>query len=194
MTWSLEQSGRKMEGGGWAAVQTWVRAAEAETNDLEIVSAEDARPGDIVTYDWGDQEDFGADGHIGFLASNVEGGKFTALEGNNQDAVMNVPRATDQANVKFIRIGGSGAPAATPPAPRAPVLAARPPRRPPSRPAAAEAPPRPPMRPPAPRRSGRSTRATTPHASRSPPGWPSRPRTAGFRRSCRSWPRSSSPA
>ena len=106
VTWSLEQSGHKMEGGGWAGVQTWVRAAEAGTNDLQVVSADDARPGDIVTYDWGGQEDFGADGHIGFLASNVEGGKFTALEGNNQDAVMSVPRSTDQANVKFLRIGG----------------------------------------------------------------------------------------
>ncbi len=106
VTWSLEKAGHKMEGGGWAAVQTWVRAAEAGNNNLEIVSAEDARPGDIVTYDWGGQEDFGADGHIGFLASNVEGGKFTALEGNNQDRVMTVPRSTSQANVKFIRIKG----------------------------------------------------------------------------------------
>ena len=38
------------------------------------------------------QDDFAADGHIGFLASEVKGGKFTALEGNNQDAVMRVPR------------------------------------------------------------------------------------------------------
>src|SRR5829696_1479919 len=117
VTWSLAQSGHKMEGSGWAAVQTWVRAAEAGTNDLQVVSAAEARPGDIVTYDWGGQEDFGADGHIGFLASNVEGGKFTALEGNNQDAVMSVPRATNQANVKFLRIGGTapaGAPAVTP--------------------------------------------------------------------------------
>src|SRR5829696_7173832 len=117
VTWSLAQSGHKMEGSGWAAVQTWVRAAEAGTNDLKVVSADEARPGDIVTYDWGGQEDFGSDGHIGFLASNVEGGKFTALEGNNQDRVMTVPRATDQANVKFLRIGGTapaGAPAATP--------------------------------------------------------------------------------
>ena len=117
VTWALAQSGHKMEGGGWAGVQTWVRAAEAGTNDLQIVSAEQARPGDIVTYDWGGQEDFGADGHIGFLASDVEGGKFTALEGNNQDAVMTVPRQTSDANVKFLRIGGDAPPpAAAPPA------------------------------------------------------------------------------
>ena len=118
VTWALAQNGHKMEGGGWAAVQTWVRNAEAGKNDLQIVSAEDARPGDIVTYDWGGQDDFGADGHIGFLKSAVKDGKFTALEGNNQDAVMNVPRQTSGANVKFIRIGGEA------PAPAAPAGAA----------------------------------------------------------------------
>ena len=106
VTWSLEQSGRKMDGGGWAAVQTWVRAAEAGTNGLSVVSPEDARPGDIVTYDWGGQEDFASDGHIGFLASKVEGDKFTALEGNYQDAVLSVPRQMGDANVKFLRISG----------------------------------------------------------------------------------------
>ena len=111
VTWALEKAGHKMDGTGWAAVQTWVRNAEQGKNDLKVISAEEARPGDIVTYDWGHDEDFGADGHIGFLASKVEGGKFTALEGNNQDQVMNVPRSVDQANVKFLRIGGD-APAA----------------------------------------------------------------------------------
>ena len=124
VTWSLEQAGHKMDGGGWAGVQTWVRAAEAKTHDLQIVDAADARPGDIVVYDWGGQEDFGADGHIGFLASNVEGDKFTALEGNNQDAVTSVPRSTSQANVKFIRIGGTGSVPAGTPAASAPVTPA----------------------------------------------------------------------
>ena len=118
-----------MEGGGWAAVQTWVRAAEAGTNDLQVVSAEDARPGDIVAYDWGGQEDFAADGHIGFLASNVEGGKFTALEGNYQDAVLSVPRQVGDANVKFLRIGGDAPPAggaaARGPRPPPPLAAGR---------------------------------------------------------------------
>ena len=131
VTWSLEKAGHKMDGGGWAGVQTWVRAAEAKTHDLQIVDAADARPGDIVVYDWGGQEDFGADGHIGFLASNVEGDKFTALEGNNQDAVTSVPRSTSQANVKFIRIGGTGS---VPPG--TPAAAARPSRPPPGAPAA----------------------------------------------------------
>ena len=124
VTWALGQNGHKMEGGGWAAVQTWVRNAEAGKNDLQIVSADQARPGDIVTYDWGGQEDFGADGHIGFLKSTVQDGKFTALEGNNQDAVMNVPRQTSGANVKFIRIGGDAPPATPPLTPAAPAAVA----------------------------------------------------------------------
>ena len=85
-----------MPGGGWAAVATWVRNAEQGNNGLKIVSAEDARPGDIVAYDWGGQDDFGADGHIGFLASTVKGGKFTALEGNNADAVNSVAASDGQ--------------------------------------------------------------------------------------------------
>src|SRR4051794_18202231 len=112
VTWSLGRAGHKMPGSGWAAVQTWVRHAEAKQDDLQIVSADQARPGDIVAYDWGHQDDFGSDGHIGFLASDVKGGRFTALEGNNHDAVMKVPRDVNMANVKFIRIGGAAPPAA----------------------------------------------------------------------------------
>jgi cell wall-associated NlpC family hydrolase len=120
VTWALAQNGHKMDGSGWAAVQTWVRNAEAGKNDLRVVSADQARPGDIVTYDWGGQEDFGSDGHIGFLKSEVKDGKFTALEGNNHDAVMEVPRQTGDANIKFIRIGGDAPPPAGAAAPQAP--------------------------------------------------------------------------
>ena len=113
ITWSLEKAGKEMPGGGWAAVQTWVRNAEQGNHGLKIVSAEEARPGDIVAYDWGGQTDFGADGHIGFLKSTVNGGKFTALEGNNEDAVTEPTRSTSDANVVFIRVEGN-APAGTP--------------------------------------------------------------------------------
>ena len=106
ITWSLEKAGHKMPGGGWAAVQTWVRNAEQGKNGLQIVSAADARPGDIVAYDWGGQNDFGADGHIGFLDSTVQDGKFKALEGNNADAVSSVDRNTNSGNVVFIRVNG----------------------------------------------------------------------------------------
>jgi hypothetical protein len=121
VTWSLEQSGHKMDGGGWAGVATWVQNAREGKNNLSFVDPADARPGDLVVYDWGGQEDFGADGHIGFLASNVEGDQFTALEGNNGDQVQEVPRHLGGgANVKFIRVGDGGAPpAAGAPAPTA---------------------------------------------------------------------------
>ena len=186
-----------MEGGGWAAVQTWVRNAEQGTNDLQIVSADEARPGDIVTYDWGGQEDFGADGHIGFLASNVEGGKFTALEGNYQDAVLKVPREVGAggANVKFIRISGEApAPAAAPsapaatPAPSAPAAAPAP-AAPAAAPAAdaaapAAAPTRPrPVRPPTrPRRPAAPARRRWPRSTRPRSTWARRTSGAGRRR------------
>ena len=112
ITWSLEQAGHKMPGGGWAGVQTWVRNAEQGANGLKIVSAADARPGDIVAYDWGGQNDFGADGHIGFLDSTVKDGKFTALEGNNADAVNSVPRSMGSAHIVFIRAEGNARPGA----------------------------------------------------------------------------------
>ena len=64
-----QDAGRRLGG-----VQTWVRNAEAGNNNLKIVSADEARPGDIVAYDWGGQDDFGADGHIGFLASTSRAG------------------------------------------------------------------------------------------------------------------------
>ena len=130
VTWSLEQAGHKMPGSGWAGVASWVRNAEQGGNGLKLVSAEEARPGDIAAYDWGGGSDFGADGHIGFLASGVKDGQFSALEGNNADAVNLVPRRLGAgANVVFIRVEGDApagaAPAAAPaaPAPAAPVAA-----------------------------------------------------------------------
>ncbi|MDA0173877.1 CHAP domain-containing protein, partial [Solirubrobacter taibaiensis] len=123
ITWSLEKVGHKMPGGGWAAVQTWVRNAEQGKNGLQIVSAADARPGDIVAYDWGGQNDFGADGHIGFLDSTVQDGKFKALEGNNADAVSSVDRNTNVGNVVFIRVNGDApAGAGVPVQPGAPAV------------------------------------------------------------------------
>ena len=39
-TWSLEQAGHKMPGGGWAGVATWVHNAQQGSNGLKIVSAD----------------------------------------------------------------------------------------------------------------------------------------------------------
>ena len=126
----VQAAGQRLGGRG-----DWVRNAEQGNNGLQIVSAEDARPGDIVAYDFGGQSDFGADGHIGFLDSTVANGRFTALEGNNADAVNVVPRSVDDANVVFIRVEGDApAGAAAPPAAVAPAAAA------PAAPAAAPVP------------------------------------------------------
>ena len=109
-----------------------MRNAEQGTNGLKFVSAEEARPGDIVAYDWGGQNDFGADGHIGFLDSTVKDGKFTALEGNNADAGQRRPaQVGGGAKVVFIRVEGdapAGAGAASRPA-RPPSRRRRPRRR-----------------------------------------------------------------
>ena len=93
-----------MPAGNWAAVANWVGAAQAGTAGLEIVSAADARPGDLVAYDWGFGSDFGADGHIGLLASTSTDGAFEAVEGNYQDAVTHTSRNTGDANIVFIRV------------------------------------------------------------------------------------------
>ena len=120
VTWSLEKAGHG--GGGWAGVQTWVRAAEAKTNDLKLVNAADARPGDIVVYDWGGQGLRRGRPHR-LPGQQRRRRQVHGAEGNNQDAVMSVPRSTSQANVKFLRIKGDAPPRAA--APSAPLAAAR---------------------------------------------------------------------
>lgn len=104
--WSLAQSGTEMPGQGWAAVATWVDAAQNGDYGLSIVDAAHAQPGDIVAYDWGGDSNFASDGHIGFLESQVSGGQFTAVEGNAQDAVTRMERNMNVGNVVFIRPGG----------------------------------------------------------------------------------------
>jgi len=107
VTWSIEKStGKQMPGSGWAAVATWVSAARRGEHGLSFVDAKDARPGDIVAYDWGGGNDFGGDGHIGFLESEVRDGKFTAVEGNAEDAVSRQSRNVNVGNVVFIRFKG----------------------------------------------------------------------------------------
>lgn len=107
VTWSLQQTGHEMPGTGWAAVATWVNAAQNGQHGLQLVDAAHARPGDIVAYDWGGDSNFGSDGHIGFLDSRVEGGRFTAVEGNAEDAVTRMERTMGVGNVVFIRAGAA---------------------------------------------------------------------------------------
>ena len=124
-----------MPGSGWAAVSTWVNHAQQHQTACKSSRADQARPGDIVAYDWGGGTDFSADGHIGFLASNVQNGQFNALEGNNADAVNLVPRHLGGGpNIVFIRANGNappGTPAAPAPAGAAATAATAPPTTPP---------------------------------------------------------------
>jgi hypothetical protein len=104
--WSLHESGHDMPGHGWAAVSTWVHAAETGQHGLALVDPSAARPGDIVAYDFGGGTDFAGDGHIGFLDSAVHGGHFTAVEGNASDAVTRMDRSMGEGNIVFIRLAG----------------------------------------------------------------------------------------
>jgi hypothetical protein len=106
VTWSMQQAGHEMPGTGWAAVSHWVGSAQAGEHGLHVVSAAEARPGDIVAYDWGHGTDFGSDGHIGLLESDIKDGHFIALEGNSGDAVARMGRSMSEANIVFIRAGG----------------------------------------------------------------------------------------
>lgn len=107
VTWSLEQGGKDMPGTGWAAVANWVNAAQAGQHGLSIVDAAQARPGDIVAYDWGGGGDYGSDAHMGFLESEIgQGGQFTTVEGNSGDAVTRMQRSLGSGNPVFIRVSG----------------------------------------------------------------------------------------
>ena len=121
ITWSLEKAGHKMPGGGWAAVQTWVRNAEQGNNGLKIVSAEDARPGDIVAYDWGGQTDFGADGHIGFLDERP-----SRTASSPRWRATTPTRSAPSRAARAARTSSSSASRATRPAGVAPVAPGRP--------------------------------------------------------------------
>lgn len=104
VAWAFERGGHKMPQGNWAAVANWVNAARQGTSGLEIIESGDARPGDIVAYDWGFGDDFGSDGHIGLVASRVHDGNFEAVEGNTSDSVDRVTRNLEQANIVFMRL------------------------------------------------------------------------------------------
>jgi peptidoglycan hydrolase-like protein with peptidoglycan-binding domain len=103
----LGKSARKFFPPNPAYCPSWVETARAHRNGLRVISAAEARPGDIVTYDW----DGGVADHIGILTSTVSGGVFHTIEGNtafgndsNGGAVMRRTRYTNQVEA-FIRIG-----------------------------------------------------------------------------------------
>jgi hypothetical protein len=79
VAWSFERVGHGLSGFNTAYVPSYVEAAKAGRNRLRAVKAADARPGDLVCFDW--QGDGTCD-HIGILNSRVIGNKFTSVEGN----------------------------------------------------------------------------------------------------------------
>jgi cell wall-associated NlpC family hydrolase len=104
--WCSERSGHVFRGWNTAYVPDYVSTARAGKHGLRVVSADDARPGDLVCFDW----DGGVADHIGILESYVRSGRFTAIEGNtaygndsNGGQVMRRDRNTSQVEC-FIRV------------------------------------------------------------------------------------------
>lgn len=63
-----------------AYVPSYVETARAHKGGLYVVQSGNARPGDLVCFDWGGD---GTADHIGILSSVVNGsGDFTSIEGN----------------------------------------------------------------------------------------------------------------
>lgn len=66
-----------------AGVGAWYSAAANRQSGLSFVSRNDARPGDLVAFEWSGGTNFAAHGHIGVLTSTVaSNGSFQTIEGN----------------------------------------------------------------------------------------------------------------
>jgi hypothetical protein len=105
--WCYAKAGRPLKGFNNAYVPSYVNAARKSDHGLRVVSAESARPGDLVCFDW--QRD-GVSDHIGILETRVVSGKFRSIEGNtsfgnnsNGGQVMRRDRNTSQVQC-FIRV------------------------------------------------------------------------------------------
>lgn len=105
--WAYKLAGRALSGFNAAYVPSYVSAARQSDHGLRIVSADKARPGDLVCFDWGQD---GVADHIGILASRVKSGRFSSVEGNtsygnnsNGGQVMLRDRNTGQVQC-FIRV------------------------------------------------------------------------------------------
>src|SRR4051794_34129272 len=110
--WSSDVCSSDLNRGPLAAVSNWVGMARRKEHGFSIVSAKDARPGDIVAYDWDGGADYAGASHIGIMKSRVSGGRFQAIEGNTSagsgEGVAVRSRTTSVApNVCFIRVGSS---------------------------------------------------------------------------------------
>jgi hypothetical protein len=80
MAWAFKQVGKNLTGFNTAYVPSYVAAARKGQHSLSVVSRDHARPGDLVTFDWGHD---GVADHIGILSTSVDaGGGFKSIEGN----------------------------------------------------------------------------------------------------------------
>ncbi len=105
VTWALAKAGDPTPFRS-AAVASWVDAARNHRNGMRIIPPGEVRPGDLVCYDWGGGSDFGGDGHIGIVTSEVKGGRFKTIEGNTSSAaVSRLDRSLGGGpNIIFIRV------------------------------------------------------------------------------------------
>ena len=84
VTWCLDKAGfdevaLSGRGDRWAYCPYIVRDARAKAHGLREVSFADARPGDIVLFDW---DDDGVADHVGFLKEKRSATTFESVEGN----------------------------------------------------------------------------------------------------------------
>ena len=105
--WCYARAGRPLKGFNNAYVPSYVDAARKSDHGLRLVSAENAKPGDLVCFDWGGD---GTSDHIGILETKVTKGGFRAIEGNtsfgndsNGGQVMRRDRRVSQVQC-FIRV------------------------------------------------------------------------------------------
>lgn len=112
VAWCFKRVGRNLRGFNTAYCPSYVASARASKNGLWVVKAADAKPGDLVLFDW---QQNGESDHIGILASEVSArGAFTAIEGNtstsdwsNGGQVMRRKRNTSQVTC-FVRVSIKG--------------------------------------------------------------------------------------
>jgi hypothetical protein len=109
-TWAYVQAGSKahVRGSKYAYVPFIVADARAGRNSLSVVSYLDAKPGDLVCFNW--DGDWDAD-HVGLLEEKIGGGDFESIEGNtavgndsNGGEVMRRRRNVKQVQA-FVRVG-----------------------------------------------------------------------------------------
>lgn len=71
-----------------ASVGNWVSAARKGENGLKVVSAAEARPGDIVCYDWDGGSDFYGRSHVGLITGG-DSPRFNTIHGNWSGTIAN---------------------------------------------------------------------------------------------------------